>query len=383
MPTPLRVGVIGLGQRGLQHLAALWQLQQEGAVEIVALGDAFPANLTPEKLGQYVPGLPAESIERTTNTRSLISSDLLDALYIAIPPNVHKNEVVEAAQAGIHLFVEKPMSLFLDEAIEMDTAIRDAGIISTVGFQQRYDSQHEALHDFVADKPVVMACYTLHAPLESHSVKHTFTETVGGPGNRVWTANRAWSGGTVVEAGIHPLDLWRYWFGDVTWVQAHYIQRPPAEIYDGADNPYAYSANFGFANGAVGVMTLSRLRRVFASHGDHQVLWNEGRVSLERDELTAFYYDGDYPPAQRPQPEEVRHLLHGQNTKNTTYEIAAAFAQAVQEQRQEFLRSSFADAMNSLAAVLAANVSDELGGARVEIDALLNSPDFAAFRAKK
>lgn len=382
MPTPLRVGVIGLGQRGLQHLAALWKLQQEGAVEIVALGDAFPANLTPEKLGQYVPGLPAESIERTTNTRSLISSDLLDALYIAIPPNVHKNEVVEAAQAGIHLFVEKPMSLFLDEAIEMDTAIRDAGIISTVGFQQRYDSQHEALHDFLQEKQVVMACYTLHAPIESHSVKHTFTETVGGPGNRVWTANRAWSGGTVVEAGIHPLDLWRYWFGDVTWVQAHYIQRPPAEIYDGADNPYAYSANFGFANGAVGVMTLSRLRRVFASHGDHQVLWNEGRVSLERDELTAFYYDGDYPPAQRPQPEEVRHLLHGQNTKNTTYEIAAAFAQAVQEKRQDLLRSSFTDAMNSLAAVIAANISDQMGGARVEIEELMHSDKYTAQRAK-
>lgn len=383
MPTPLRIGVIGLGQRGLQHLAALWKLQQEGAVEIVALGDAFPANLTPEKLGRYVPGLPADSIERTTNTHSLIDSDLLDALYIAIPPNVHKNEVVDAAQAGIHLFVEKPMSLFLDEAIAMDNAIREAGIISTVGFQQRYDSQHEALHDFVADKPVVMACYTLHAPLESHSVKHTFTETVGGPSNRVWTANRAWSGGTVVEAGIHPLDLWRYWFGDVTWVQAQYIQRPPAEIYDGADNPYAYSANFGFANGAVGVMTLSRLRRVFASHLDHQVLWNEGRVALERDALTAYHYEGDYPPAQNPGPDEVRRVLHGKNSNDTTYEIAAAFVRSVQEQRQELLRSSFNDAMNSLAAVIAANVSDELGGARVEIDALLNSPEFAAFRAKK
>ena len=383
MPTPLRIGVIGLGQRGLQHLAALWQLQQEGALEIVALGDAFPANLTVEKLGQYVPGLPAESIERTTNTGSLINADLLDALYIAIPPNVHRNEVVEAAQAGIHLFVEKPMSLYLDEALEMDAAIREAGIISTVGFQQRYDSHHEALHDFLADKPVVMACYTLHAPIEAHSRKHTFTETVGGPSNRVWTASRAWSGGTVVEAGIHPLDLWRYWFGDVVWVQAHYLHRPDSEIFDGADNPYAYSAHFGFANGALGVMTLSRLRRVFASYGDHQVLWNEGRVVLERESLTAFHYDGDYPPAQTPAPGEVRSLLHGKNTNDTTYAIAAAFVRAAQEKRQELVRSSFADAMNSLAAVIAANVSDELGGARVESGELMADAKYADFRAKK
>ena len=383
MPSPLRIGMIGLGQRGLQHLAALWQLQQEGAVEIVALGDAFPANLTVEKLNQYVPGLPAANIERTTNTQSLINADLLDALYIAIPPNVHKNEVVAAAQAGIHLFVEKPMSLYLDEAIEMDEAIRAAGVISTVGFQQRYDSQHEALRNFLADKPVVMACYTLHAPIESHSVKHTFTETVGGPSNRVWTANRAWSGGTLVEAGIHPLDLWRYWFGDVTWVQAHYIQRPPHEIFDGADNPYAYSVNFGFANGAVGVMTLSRLRSVFASYGDHQVLWNEGRVRLEHDALLAYHYDGPYPPAQRLQEAEVRRQIHGPNSNDTTYEIAAAFVRAVKEKRQDLVRSSFNDAMNSLAAVLAANVSDDLGGARVEIDELMSADKYADFRAKK
>ncbi len=382
MPAPIRIGVIGLGQRGLQHLAALWKLEQEGALEIVALGDAFPANLTTEKLGKYVAGLPAESIERTTNTRSLINPDLLDALYIAIPPNVHKGEVVAAAQAGIHLFVEKPMSLYLDEALEMERAIREAGIISTVGFQQRYDSQHEALHGFLADKQVVMACYTLHAPLEAHSVKHTFTETVGGPGNRVWTANRAWSGGTIVEAGIHPLDLWRYWFGDVAWVQGHYIQRPAHEIFDGADNPYAYSVNFGFANGALGVMTLSRLRRVFASHPDHQVLWNEGRLSLERESLTAYHYAGDYPPAQTPKPDEVRHLLHGKNVKDTTYEIASAFVRAVAEKRQELVRSSFGDGMNSLAAVIGANISDEMGGVQVELNDLLTSDRFATFRAR-
>ena len=182
---------------------------------------------------------------------------------------------------------------------------------------------------------------------------------------------------------IPPLDLWRYWFGDVTWVQAQYIHRPDAEIFDGADNPYAYSAHFGFANGAVGVMTLSRLRRVFASYGDHQVLWNEGRVQLENDALTAFHYDGDYPPTHRPEAEALRHPLHGPNTNNTTYEIAAAFVQAVQEKRQELVRSSFADAMNSLAAVIAANVSDELGGARVEIAELMTGTRYAKFRAKK
>ena len=42
---PLRAAVLGLGQRSLQHLRALWQLQTEGAVRIVALADARPERL--------------------------------------------------------------------------------------------------------------------------------------------------------------------------------------------------------------------------------------------------------------------------------------------------------------------------------------------------
>ena len=108
---PLRAAVLGLGQRGLQHLRALWQLQTEGAVRIVALADARPENLEAEKLRGFVPG---EELMRTTR---------LNALYVCIPPGFHAGEAVEAARCGLHVFVEKPMSLYLDEAIAMEMAI--------------------------------------------------------------------------------------------------------------------------------------------------------------------------------------------------------------------------------------------------------------------
>ena len=54
MGNSVKVAVVGLGQRGLQHLKALWKLREEGEVEVVALGDAFEGNLTEEKIGQFV-----------------------------------------------------------------------------------------------------------------------------------------------------------------------------------------------------------------------------------------------------------------------------------------------------------------------------------------
>ena len=379
--TPTKIALLGLGQRGLQHLKALWTLHQEGVAQVVALGDVFAQNLEEAKIQQYVPGFQAGQIVHSTTFGHLLDAKP-DALYICLPPNVHNGEVIQAAKAGIHLFVEKPMSLYLNEALEMERAIKEANIISTVGFQQRFDVRHEAMKTFLADKTPVMVQYLFHAPFEAHSVKHTHTETQGGPNNRVWTANRAWSGGTVVEGGIHPLDLWRYWLGDVVWTQATYIHRPSEEIFDGADNPYAYSVNFGFACGAIGTMSLSRLRKVYATQSLHQVLWSEGHLRLEGNEVAAYHYDGDYPPETAPNPESVRSVLSLDEPKDTTLAIARAFVSAVQQGNPQLVRSSFSDAMNSLAAVVAANVSDELGGVRVELEELLSGVEFARYRAK-
>ncbi|MEZ4869822.1 MAG: Gfo/Idh/MocA family oxidoreductase [Caldilineaceae bacterium] len=381
MTKRVRIGLLGLGQRGLQHVRALWQLQQQGLVEIVALADAFTANIQSEKLQRFVPGLPTDAIHLTTNFDQLLDSEL-EGLYICIPPNVHNGEVVRAAQAGIHLFIEKPMSLFLDEALAMEAAINQAGILNTVGFQQRFDVQHEAVKTLLADKQAVMADYARHSSLESHSTKHTPTESVGGPGNRVWTANRSWSGMTVVEAGIHPLDVWRYWFGDVEWVQAVYSHRPPHEIFDGADNPYAYNVLFGFKNGVIGNMRLSRLRRVFRDDPVNLVLWNEGRVVLEPKAVVVYHYEGVYPPLAPPTDAEVRRTLALPPAQDTTVAIGRAFCQAVAVQSPELIRSPFSDAMNSLVAVLGANVSDELGGVRVNLQELLVADHYARFRQR-
>ncbi len=382
MTRPVRVALMGLGQRGLQHLRALWNLQERGEVKLTTLADAFASNLDQSKISNYVEGFRADGIVLTTDFDELLAQEQ-DALYICIPPNLHAGEVLRAARAGLHLFVEKPMSLFLDEALEMEAVIRETGVISTVGFQQRFDGRHEAIYNLLRDgKRPLMACYTFHGPLEGHNVKHHQTELHGGPRNRIWTANRAWSGMTVVEGGIHLLDLWRYWFGDVEWVQAHYQHRPQDEIYDDADNPYTYSVQFGFAGGAIGSLTLSRLRKVYASHMDHQVLWTEGRAEIADDGVTIYQYDGPYPPSQPPAQEAVRKLLFQGRGGDDTFAISELFIQAISVGRPDLIRSPFGDAMNSLAAVIAANVSDDLGGARVNVDELLYSTRYAAHRRK-
>jgi len=88
----------------------------------------------------------------------------------------HYGEVVRAADAGHHLFVEKPMSLYFDEALAMEHAIRRAGVIATAGFQMRYESGHTAIKEFLAGKRLVMLTWVMNGAMEAHAVKHTHTE---------------------------------------------------------------------------------------------------------------------------------------------------------------------------------------------------------------
>ncbi|MAF12765.1 hypothetical protein CMK11_20130 [Candidatus Poribacteria bacterium] len=382
MGRPVRVAVMGLGQRGLQHLKSLWSLRDEGVVQIVGLADAFVENLAPGKIAQYVPDYAPEGIATDASVHVVMRDAAPDALFVAIPPGVHAGEVVAAAEAGVHLMVEKPMSLFLDEAVDMERAIEDSGAIATAGFQQRYSPRNEAVRDFLADKRVVMVNVVHNGALENHSIKHTPTDRLDGPRNRVWTASMEWSGASVVEAGIHQVDLMRYWCGDIEWVEANYAHRDASDIEDGGDNPYAYRVAYGFEGGAIGSLIMSRLRKAYYNDGYQGITWTHGHVKFEGRDAVAYYYEGPYPPEQRPSAEQLRHVLPAAAGEDPTTGLARAFVEAVATGSDAGLRSTFAGSMNSLSAVLGANISDHLGGERVYLADLTRADRYAQFRRR-
>lgn len=375
----VRIGIVGLGQRGLQHLNNLWRIDR---AQVVALCDPFPENLAQDKIAGFVDGFELDGITTHGQFSDMLAAGGLDAIYFCIPPNRHNGEVIAAAEAGIHLFVEKPVSLYYDEALQMEAAIQRAGVIATVGFNQRHDHKHEAVHDFLQGRRLVMANAVVNGTLESHSTKHTRTEELDGPNNRVWAANAAWSGTTVVEAGIHQLDLMRYWAGDVAWVRADYVHRDAEDIEDGGDNPYAYSVTFGFESGFLYNLSMARLRKTFYGDGYAGLMWDHGHVKIEGGEVAAYYYDGPYPPDAPPKTETLRHVVPLPEPRDGTHHISQCFVDAVAQRSEEPLRNTFTSSMNSHAAVLAANLSDRLGGRKIDLGEFATSPEFADFRAK-
>ncbi len=385
MAGPLRVGLIGVGQRGLQHVNSLTKMQGDEIVQITALADPFTENLEESKIKGFAPDYSSGGVKLFDSARGMIESGLVDAIWFVIPPNQHRGEIELAAEREIAIFAEKPQSLYLDDIISQDIAITKAGVPSTVGFQMRHDRGYTDIHNYLKGKWVAAMTMIAEGGVENHGVKHSHTEEQGGPANRVWTANRAWSGTSIVEAGIHQTDIMRYWSNDdVEWVRATYTERPQELHESEGDNPIAYTVTYGMKKGGVANLMLTKPARSYYNGRFNYIIWTHGTIKLE-DDFVDYRFDEEWPPENKPTIDQVRKVISPgpHNTAmgaESTLAIGEAFATSIVENKPENRLNSFNSSINSLAAVLAANVSNELGGEKIVIDEFINDDKYASYR---
>ena len=97
-PEPGAVGLIGLGEAGQVHAAAI---RQSGAARLAAVADTDPELLAPFR-AQGIRGYPAAS--------ELIADAEIGTVSICLPHHLHFPVALEAIQAGKHVLVEKPLT---------------------------------------------------------------------------------------------------------------------------------------------------------------------------------------------------------------------------------------------------------------------------------
>ena len=386
MAGPLKIGLVGVGQRGLQHVEALAQLQREEVVRLTALADPFPENLDFEKISRSAPNFLEAGVERYSQADDLIENAGVDAIWFAMPPNQHRGEIVRAARRGIAVFAEKPQSLFLDEVLEMADEIDAAGVPATVGFQMRYDPWYTAIREYMSDKWTASVTMINAGGIEGHGQKRTHTELRGGPAHRFWTGDRQWSGTSVVEAGIHQTDLFRYWTGDeIVWAQAAYSERPEDLHAAEGDNPIAYTVSYGLSGGGVANLILTRPAGVFHPERYDYILTTHSLIKFEDDLVVYGDDDSVTSLGDRAAGDVQRRVLatgpHADPMQfHNTLELAGRFVESVTSARPGLAHSSFRSGLNSLCAVLAANASHELGGERISLSEFAGSDEYARFR---
>ena len=183
-----KIAMIGCGNIGWYHLEHLMQF-----VDIELAGFCDVVLTRAESFAQKAGGGAV-----FTDYREMLDTLKPDAVFISIPPNAHGVIEFEAIARGIHMFVQKPVSNNLHQARKISAAIEKSGLINAVGFQCRYDNINEPAKAFIAENKIVA--------IQASRVGGVYA----GPD---WWRVRSASGGMLTDAGIHQMDMMRYLLG--------------------------------------------------------------------------------------------------------------------------------------------------------------------------
>lgn len=237
----VRVGIMGCGFIGGTHAKALSAID---GVRITALYDTERAKA--EALAGKLAGSPAAAGGRGAGPTvfgdyaEMLASGI-DALFVCLPPFAHGDEVQQAAAAGVHVFMEKPIALTSRDAEAMASAAEKAGTITQVGYMMRYSEAiariRELMVDGSAGRPTLYqatyACNALHAP---------------------WWRDRLKSGGQIFEQAIHLYDLALSFLGTPNSVSAMMGNLCHTDV-EGYTIEDTSSVVIGFAGGAIANIT--------------------------------------------------------------------------------------------------------------------------------
>jgi predicted dehydrogenase len=156
---PIRIGVIGTGGMGTAHLQAFTGLAQKGQanVQVVALADVCQPRLdhahrvTTERQ-------PDVAVERYVDYHDLLARDDVHGVLIASPEHWHAKMAEDALVAGKDVYVEKPMTLDLPDALRLqDVVTANPERILQVGtqyiVQERYRVTQRLIEEGAIDVP--------------------------------------------------------------------------------------------------------------------------------------------------------------------------------------------------------------------------------------
>ena len=137
----LKVGIIGVGWISEAHIVSYLRCPD---VQIVAAADLVPgkAEALFEKLG-------VTGVRFYPNHKAMLEAEELDVVSVCTYNRAHAECTIDALNAGIHVLVEKPMSVTLDEAVAMCHAEKESGKILSIGFQPRFDENMQQIKKIV------------------------------------------------------------------------------------------------------------------------------------------------------------------------------------------------------------------------------------------
>jgi predicted dehydrogenase len=266
--TFVRIGVIGLGNMGSAHCRTLLEGKAPGA-ELAAICDT---DKTKASLFAEVPFF--------SDLRSMMASGKVEAVLIATPHYSHTSLGIEALEGGLHVLMEKPLSVHKADCERLIAAHKNRKQIFAAMFNQRTDPYYQKVRQLVQGGELgkirrINWIITDWFRTETYYASGGWRATWGGEG-----------GGVLLNQCPHNLDLYQWIFGMPSKVRG-FCQLGRYHNIEVEDDVTAY---FEYPDGTTGVFITSTgeapgTNRLEVTAEQGRLVFENGRIEFTRNEI--------------------------------------------------------------------------------------------------
>jgi predicted dehydrogenase len=220
----INLGLIGLGFIGEVHLRNSMKLKN---AKVLAVADNSRRVL--KKVQNTV------GIKKTySNYEDLLKDDSIDAVIIALPTHLHTHSACDAAEAGKHILLEKPIARNVEEGKKIVRAAEHNSVKLMLGYPLRFNKGAIELREQLKNGCVgdVISAYATF--VDSGPFKHRTQDHAPVPVPEWWFKKELVGGGALIDNGSHMINLLRWYFGEIVDIKCHMGHRFNMDFEDSA-----------------------------------------------------------------------------------------------------------------------------------------------------
>jgi len=216
----MKVGIIGLGHMGLLHLRNTRFIKD---IRVIAAADKSKKALAEAK---------AYGVRNLfKDYRDLLGVADLDAVTISLPNFLHAKSIIDAAERGLHIFVEKPLARNISECEGIKRAVQRNNVKLVIGHNYRYFGHVQKLKSefdkgTIGDVEIANLEHFVNGPF-AHPLEPV-------PVQDWWLDAELCGGGVLLDQGYHLIDLFRWFFPEPEILYARLGYRYSLDLEDSA-----------------------------------------------------------------------------------------------------------------------------------------------------
>ncbi len=267
----IKIALIGAGKMGISHLSILGAHPD---VEIVGVADT--SKIVTDVLEKYSP------FKTFSDYKKMLDATQPQAVFVSAPTKYHAAIVEDLLRRGIHVFVEKPFCLNVQQGTELVRLAKEKGLINQVGYHNKFIGTFEEV------KRIVSGGYLGEI---NHFVGEAYGPVVVKKKQGTWRADPEEGGGCLMDYASHVIDLLNYLVAPIRQVHGA-ILKP---IYSDTVEDAVYSL-LETDNKISGVLSVNWSEDTYRKMSTSvTIIGSKGKIISDASELKVYFRTSECP----------------------------------------------------------------------------------------